>query len=295
MIPTTFILGPDGIVQDFEQGGDPKLSDELPAKLKKVLAGENIFEQPLKQYQEQLSQYAKMVEKAAAEGEAGGGDGMTEERKLPEVKTAPRSEPTHFKLTSLWKCADVKSPGNILVLSDKGGPARLAVVENWKSVAEVGLDGKLIALHKLNLADSEVMGSLRSAVGADGKRWLVAFLSSQQRCHVLDANWNVVASYPEDALKKPHSGIGDVQLGDLEGDGKLKMFVSYWGVVGVQGVSLEGKRLWSERLPLQRDEHGLWAPDEKGRRKLYCANIMGSLVVLTAKGIAREKSRSRTA
>ncbi len=64
----------------------------------------------------------------------------------------------------------MKSPGNVLVLSDKNGPARLAVVENWKSVAEVGLDGKLIALHKLKLADSEAVGSLRSAVGADGKR-----------------------------------------------------------------------------------------------------------------------------
>ena len=178
-IPTTFILGPDGVVQDCEQGGNPKLADLLPEKLKKLLAGENIFEKPLKEYQEQINQYGKMLEKAAVEGEAGSGEGITEERKLPEVKPAPRNEPTRFKLTSLWKCADVKSPGNILVLSEKNAPPRLAVVENWKSVAEIGLDGKLIALHKLNLADNEVVGSLRSATGADGKRYVVAFLSAQ--------------------------------------------------------------------------------------------------------------------
>jgi thiol-disulfide isomerase/thioredoxin len=283
-IPTTFILGPDGVVQDWVQGGDPKLADTMAEKLKKLLAGEKIFEKPLKEYQDQLHEYGKMIEKAAVDVEPGSGDVTTEERKLPEVKTAPRNEPARFKLTSLWKCAEVKSPGNVLVLSDKNGPARLAVVENWKSVAEVGLDGKLIALHKLNLAESEVVGSLRTAVGADGKRWLVAFLSTQQRCQVLDEKWNVVASYPEDALKKPHSGIGDVQLGDLDGDGKLKMFVSYWGVVGVQAVSLDGKRLWDNRSLSNVMSIAIGAPDDKGHRKLYCANIMGSLVVLDGQG-----------
>ena len=272
------------MVQDFEQGGNPKLADILPEKLKKLLAGENIFQKPLKEYQEQLNQYGKMIEKSAADVESGSGEMTGEERKPPEVKTAPRNEPTRFKLTSLWKCADVKSPGNILVLSEKNAPARLAVVENWKSVAEVGLDGKLIALHKLELAESEVLGSLRSAVGADGKRWLVAFLSTQQRCHVFDEKWNVVANYPEDALKKTHSGIGDVQLGDLDGDGKLKMFVSYWGVVGVQAASLDGKRLWDNRSLSNVMSIAIGGPDEKGRRKLYCANIMGSLVVLDGQG-----------
>ena len=53
---------------------------------------------------------------------------------------------------------------------------------------------------------------------------------------MLDGNWNVVAHFPEDALKKPHSGIADVALGDLEGNGKLKMYVGYLGTVGVQAV-----------------------------------------------------------
>ncbi len=257
----------------------------MPEKLKKLLAGQNIFEKPLKEYQEKLDQYGKMIEKTAAEGESGSGEVMSPEGKVPEVKTAPRNEPSRFKLTSLWKCADVKSPGNVLVLSEKNGPARLAVIENWKSVAEVGLDGKLIALHKLNLADNEAVDALRSATGADGKRYLVAFLPMQQRCHVLDEKWNVVADYPEDALKNPHSGLGDVQLGDLDGDGKLKMYVSYSGVVGVQAVSLDGKkRIWDNRTLSNVLSIAVGPPDEKSHRKLYCANILGSLVVLDAQG-----------
>ncbi len=95
-IPTTFILGPDGVVQDCEQGGNPKLAELLPEKLKKLLAGENIFEKPLKEYQEQLNQYAKMVEKAAAEGESGSGDADDRRTQARPRRRRPRatSQPT---------------------------------------------------------------------------------------------------------------------------------------------------------------------------------------------------------
>ena len=62
----------------------------------------------------------------------------------------------------------MKAPGNILVLGGDKRPARLVVVESGNPLAEVGLDGKLIARHKLDLADTEVIGSLRTAAGADG-------------------------------------------------------------------------------------------------------------------------------
>ena len=67
------------------------------------------------------------------EGEPAAGEPAVTELKLPEAKTAPRSQPTTMKLTPLWKCAEVKSPGNILVLGGDKRPARLAVVEGWKS------------------------------------------------------------------------------------------------------------------------------------------------------------------
>ena len=158
------------------------------------------------------------------------------------------------------------------------------MVEDWTAVAEVGGDGQLIALHKLNLAEGEYVGRLRAAAGADGKRYVVAFLTGQQRCHVLDENLNHVASYPEDALKNPHSGIADVELGDLDGDGKLKLYVSYFGAVGVQSASLDGKRLWANRSIANVVGIALGGRDDKGRRPLLCANDRGTLVVLDAQG-----------
>jgi hypothetical protein len=277
-----FLVGPDGVVQNCESGVNPKLAEELPAQIEKLLAGESIYQKPLQEYQEELKQYAKMVESSSAD-EAVSGSMKVEDRKLPEVKTAPRSEPATLKLQTLWKCPDIRSPGNVLVLDGKEGP-RLAVIENWKSIAEVGADGKRIALHTLNITDGEAIGSLRSAVGADGKRYIVAFLPTQQRCHVLDDKWNVVAHYPEDAMQKPHSGISDVEIGDLNGDGKLEMYVSYWGVVGVQGVSLDGKRLWGNRSLANVIGLAIGGPDEKNRRKLYCTNNTESIIALDSEG-----------
>ena len=212
---------------------------------------------------------------------------LVEELAIPKVKAAPRSQPARFKLTPLWKCADLKSPGNIVVVSEKTGPARLLVVDNWDSVAEVGLDGKVIARHKLKLGDKEFIGRLRVAAGADGPRFMVAFLTAQQRCHVLDDRWNLVADYPEDALKNPHSGIADVELGDLDGDGRLKMYVGYLGIVGVQALPLPpdgAHRLWNNRSLSNVGAMAVGGPDRKGHRDLFCTNNSGSLVVLDAEG-----------
>ena len=257
-------------------------------RLEKVLAGQEIFQEPLKQFLEQvdnLRQYAKWTETEPPEPKPEDAKVLNEEPP-PKTAIAPRSEPRTLKLAPAWKCAELKMPGNILVLDGPKGPERLLVIENGTSVAEVGLDGKLIAMHPLELAEKEGVGSLRTAVGADGRRYFVAFLVSQQRCHVFDEKWNLVAHFPKDALEHPHAGISDVRLGDLDGDGKLKMYVSYWGVVGVQGVSLDGSRLWSNRTAVSSVAClAIGDPSSKfGMRELYCADSSGALVILDAGG-----------
>lgn len=75
-----------------------------------------------------------------------------------------------------------------------------------------------------------------------------------------------------------------MQLGDLEGDGTPKLYVSYWGLVGVQAVTPEGKRLWSNRSISNVIRIALTEPDANGRRQLLCTNNNGILTALDAKG-----------
>jgi len=263
-VPATFIIDGKGVLQDFLPGFDPQLPQSLPKKLDRLLAGEDIY---------------------PAHATEGGGDRTkTEEFELPKVEIAPRSEPETFQLLSMWKSSDVTSPGNILVVERKDGSPRILVIDGWKSIAEVGLDGKLIARHEPKIDPSEIISALRTATGSDGKRYYVAFalLSAQQRCHLLDENLELLVSYPEDALESPHQGIADVRLADLRGSGEIRAYVGYWGVVGVQEVSLEGKRLAYNRSLADVSQIAVSGPDAQGRRQLLCTNNTGALAVIDA-------------
>ncbi len=96
---------------------------------------------------------------------------------------------------------------------------------------------------------------------------------------LFDADWKLLTSYPEGQ----HPGLTDVQLADLDGDGQLKMEVSYWGPVGVQTASFAGKRLASNRT-LENVIHLIVVgPDAAGHSRLLCSNGDGSLVWLDDK------------
>jgi outer membrane lipoprotein-sorting protein len=284
---TTFLMNDKGVVQYCEDGFRPEYAAWLGRLLERLLTGEEIFAEPLRRYQEQLDQlrqFAGQPEPPTA-GPGGGGETIVRTEPLAAPQVAPLSKPAVLELSPLWKCTEVRSPGNIAVAAGKDGRQRLLVVENWNSVAELGLDGKLIARHDLKLADKEFVGFLRVAAGSDGKQFVAAFLTSQQRCHVLDENWNVVAHFPDDALKNPHGGISDVQLGDLVGDGNLKLYVGYWGVVGVQAASLDGARLWQNRTAVASvSSLAIGGPDANRHRQLFCINESGAIVVLDAQG-----------
>lgn len=284
-IPTMYVIGMNGILQVCNIGGDPKLAEGVLAKIDALLAGKNTYEQSKREYGEVLQRLVQMVaEELSAADDDSSDKRKIDERPLPEMKTAPRSEPTRLKLTRLWKCEKVTLPGNILVVQDGKRPPRLLTVENWKSVAEVGLDGKLIALHKLDLAEGESVYSLRTAVAADGKRYYLAFLIAQQRCHIYDENWKLVAHFPKDALKNRHTGISDAEIGDLDGDGKPNIYVSYWGLVGVQGASFEGQRLWANRSLSSVDCIAISGPNANRNRDLFCTSGSRDIVVLDDKG-----------
>ena len=281
-IPSSFIIDANGIVQDYEGGANPNLATTLPEKIEKLMAGENIYEEPLKRYEEELKKENEQFQ--AAQSQNGNGS-KVEERAIPKAEIAKPTQPIAFRLTKLWKCTDLKSLGNILVLNSPNAKPRLFVIDCFKSVAEIGLDGKVIGSpHKLPIGNEEVVSNLRSYIAPDGKIYFAAFASNQQRCHVFDEKWNLIVSFPADALENPHSGISDVQLGDLEGNGVPKLYVGYWGVVGVQAVSLEGKRLWSNRSIANVIRMAITGPDDQGKRELLCTNNGGTIVDLDAKG-----------
>ena len=285
VLPCTFVIDAKGIVQHCENGRNPKFVELMQAKLEKVLAGENVYQELQKEYESEVEKLRRYAAPQDVPPVAAVVPVVVKEELVPEAKTAEATKPTALKLSPLWKCTDLGSPGNIVVAEDKGKPARLLMIENNVAVAEVGLDGKVIAVHKLDLAKDEVVSQIRTAAGADGRRYVVAFLPTQKRCHVFDDKWNLVFHYPNDAPQAAYGGISDVQLGDLDGDGKLKMYVSYWTAIGIHAVSLDGVRIWGNRTDVNGSSSiAIGGADDKNQRELYCTTERGSIAAFSAQG-----------
>ncbi len=206
---------------------------------------------------------------------------LVEELKPAEI--APHSDPAALKLTKLWTAADLKDPGNVLVVEGKDKSPRVLVFDGARVVAEVDQDGKTVARHDLDIPTEAMASYLRTAVDGKGNRVFAACASGQSQLYVFDDAWKLVLTFP-----KPEDSagakIGGVQLADLTGDGTQNLYVGYWGDVGLQGVSLDGNRLWRERtlqfaLPCTTTD-----PDADGKRKLLCTHSRGTIVAFGAEG-----------
>jgi len=281
-IPSACIIGANRVVQDFQTGYRPAAEGEYAAKLEKLLAGQDVFREQLAQFEAQRKEYEAWIDKWAEKGLYTGPS--PDEQEIPEAKIAERTAPRAFALEPLWKCTEIKAPGNVLVVPAAKGPAKVFVLDSWKTVAEIAPGGKVAATHRLGLPEREAATFLRTGAGADGKRYYAVSGIMQQQVHLFDEDWKPLVSFPEDAAKNPHAGIADVQLGDLDADGKLEMLVSYFQEVGVHSVSLEGKRVWANRSMAMVSRIAVWAPEAKGPRQLLCTNSLGSLVMLDAQG-----------
>ncbi len=284
-VPTVFVLDGKGVVQYYAIGANPRMEEELPKIIDTLLAGGNTFESQQKEYQEQLRQIEKSLDRA----ETSSAEPVAPGSSVPEAQIAPRSEPQHIRLKPLWTNTELKSPGNVLPIQRADGQPALAVVDAWKRIAELSLDGKLLSTHAPEIESAELFNALRMATDTDGKRYFaaVALMSGQQRFHLFDGQFRLLLSFPTDALKNPHSGIADVQLADLSGDGVLRAYVGYWGEVGVQEVALDGERAWANRKITNVQKMAVTAPDGDGARRLLCANVTGALTVLDSQGNPR--------
>ncbi len=267
-IPAMFVIGPDGTVEDNVLSVDPQLATELPGKLERLLAGGSLHTEVRKRYDERMKQYNEQFQAADA--------ATITDAQLVRGKIADRSEPNRLKLTKLWTSTSLAAPGNVLVVGS-GDTAKIYVVDGLTAVAELDIRGELVAKHTLELPkepEDGIVAFLRTAVDSKGLRWFVGAAGSRQQLHVFDDKWQRKVSYPEAASA---GGIASVELGDLDGDGEPDMNVGFYSVVGVQNVTLDGRRKWGNRTIAEVVSLAVTAPDAQGHRNLWCANNRGTL------------------
>ena len=264
-LPTTVILGADGKVQAYETGYQANMAAELPVKLERLLAGKNLYEETIRAYEDGFKREPAETPPATAD-------------------IAERTEPEKLKLAELWKCSEAEQPGNVLVVPAAEGDDRVFVLDHLRTVLELASDGSIKDRHELDLPeelDGGVVSFLRTAVDAEGKRFFAGSANGVQQLHLFDEQWKKLLSFP---VEGRHAGISDVQLADLDGDGQVEINVGYWGEVGVQNVSLSGKRLWTNRDVDNIFRLAVASPDADGRRPLLASSVHGSIASFDAAG-----------
>ncbi len=271
-IPATFVLH-DGVLQDFEIGVNPDLEKQLADKLEQLALGRSIVETGLRQYQQRLK---NLEQTASRRGE----DGPPEP---PRAEIASASQPAHLKLKSLWRCTDVKDPACVLAVSDAVG-TKIYVTQQYRSIAELDAEGKLVTTHALEMPAAEAVSMLRTTVAPDGKRYFLAWSPFRQQVHVFDQEWKSLLHFPPDALENNHEGITDAIFAPAEPNAPPDLIVAYWGTVGVQRVSPQGKRLWANRS-MENVFGVVWSDAQPGAQSLLqCLTGRNSLLMLDGKG-----------
>ncbi|HWA99397.1 MAG TPA: TlpA disulfide reductase family protein, partial [Pirellulales bacterium] len=288
-IPNMFILGPDGTVEDHEVGANPSLADELPGRIEKLLVGGSLHAEALRRYDERRRQYDAQIQAAATPPSTSGGtsaapsSSTTGGEQFERGAIAPRSEPANLKIARRWSCTSLKQPGNVLT-TDDGGVSRTFVIDGLTTIAELDINGNVTATHALDLPkqpEEGIVAALRTIVDRDGRRWYLGLASSRQQLHLFDESWKRVLSYPDSTTA---GGVADALLEDLDGDGRPDISVGFYDVVGVQNVSFEGQRQWSNRSISNVLSLATTEPDGDGKRRLLCAHERGTLVPIDSQG-----------
>lgn len=255
--PVTVIVAGDGRIADVIVGDHPRIAADVAETLAAVAQGQDVASLVRRRHERRLGDYRRDLDRAA-------GGAM----RLPEQVIAPRRQPVRFKLERAWRAGGVSLPGNLVCLdamADASAP-RIVALDGWRTVVELDANGAERGRHELSLPADAGVGFLRTAPGAEGRRWWLAGRRGGQHVYVFDDDWRLHATYPEPG-GAVHDGISDAELADLDGDAVPELVVGYLGSVGVQAASLAGERLWRNRSVTPVVDVAVGPPAAAGARR----------------------------
>ncbi len=289
-IPTTVVLGPKGTIQDYQAGMPRDAAAIFNQDIQYISSGKDIAVETLHTFETLKIRYAEIFQ-AMLNDDLYINPAIIVRR----MAVAQSSRPKFIKLHPLWMCTKLESPGGILVVEqsqgNSAGPKIFVAHGGGRSVAQLDTAGNVLADHKLELPPQEFVSRLRTFKGKDAKRYFLGMSPGMQQFHLFDENWKRLLSFPQDAYKNPHAGLGDAQLADTDGDGVGEISAGYLGLVGVKSVSLDGKIRWSNRSLANVFSLAVGGPDQSGHRPLYCVNDRAALIALDSRGkVQRELS-----
>jgi hypothetical protein len=222
--------------------------------------------------------------KAYDELVARGGPEPGEIIELPEAVIRQRSQPKQLKLTELWTCSELKSPGNFLIVEEAEQPARIFVIEGWRTITELAHDGKLIKRNTLDLPEQAAITFVRTSKVADGKRLFAAAAPRSPQFHVFDADWKRVLSYPSE--DQAPLAITDLAMADVgDADGQPEVLAANVNDIGLVAVDTRGKSAWRNASLANVFSVAVSPPNDVGSWGIFLAGDRGAVARVNRFGL----------
>ncbi len=276
--PSLFVLDAQNKIQAFKVGISSS-HDDLSQTIERLLAGHDVAEEARQGHEKLEREFQRELALASVQKDA-----LVE---ILQTEILPRSQPQQFTVERLWKADHLAEPGNLLLTQNPSGEQHYFVLDGWRTVVEIDLEGNPVARHDLELPEGASVSFLRSGVDGQGRRRYLASANQQPQCHVFDEQWKPLLHFPDNE----DSTVADATLTDLDGDGELDLLVGYWGVVGIHCVSLEGQLRWSNRSLENVLQVAATGPDAQGQRQLWCLSTRGTITPIDSQGQSGQEIR----
>lgn len=233
--PTVVVLGPKNSIQYFEIGANPNIGADVAAVIQRLLAGQDVAAATQALAAETARAYERLLARARVDG-----DGWVEEleAELPKSK-----QPERLSLTKLWTNDEIKEPGNFLIVPGKR--KQILVVDGWKQLAMLGLDGKITRRIDLELPAEEGISILRAGSNGRDRALFAAASRGGRQAFVFDFAGKKQTQYP--ASPNQEYLISDLIVHDIDQKDDPELIVGWQGSGGVHGVGLDGKHHWSNQ------------------------------------------------
>lgn len=232
--PTAVVLGRDASVQYFEVGANPNIGNDVSVVLERLLSGQNVAKETLAVTQQAQAAYQQQLALAKA------GDGWIEQT---EATMPAASEPTKLQLTKKWSSNEVTEPGNMLIVPGK--KKHILVADGWNKLVILDPDGALKRRINLSLPAEEGITILRAGKDERDRALIAAATRGGRHAFLFDFGGKLIMQYPR--IANEEAIISDIAVGELT-KGKPQLLVGWQGNLGVHGVSVSGKQLWTNRV-----------------------------------------------
>lgn len=241
--PALLVLNANGVVQIVEVGANPQLSEELPAILERLKAGEDIAADVLAKDKAERDRYERELAIASGEAPAAVAADATAEKTAttsgapapaPQDGSSPgatayaAAAPTQrLKAERRWTLNQLPAPGPIVAASASAasGNAQFFVLSAGRTLVQVSASGKEIARRELPIPDGTVASIVsRWAEANTAERWAIAGPTLPEVL-ILDAQFQVVGRVARAKSNNAPGAAVEVAWTDIEGDGRPELLV----------------------------------------------------------------------